>query len=404
VAAPAAAVLALALVLAPAAGCGDGVRGPALSIPGASRPKLLYTPSEEPTGLDGLTYLRDHLQEIEAGPFQGITVDVGLGDTPWSDIPYTRAEFDREVELLRSIPFVNLTDNFQMFNVRTGGVDWFDDQAFGVVIGNARVAAQVVRDAGLRGLFFDVEQYNDPVWSFPGPDETTTFAGYEVQARRRGFELMTALLEIVPDLTIIATVSFSEVFRSVCVEGVPLEEDRYRLLPAFLDGMFEARATARVPALIVDGFLGSYAATDPRAFPLFRELIQGNWEGAEARWYPGIASYRFGTGSITWDDQPALRCSDGVRSTLTRDMPAAFGVMIDFDTLLGMRFHLEPAEFELNFFTPERLAATLSAALANAERYVYLWSATMDWIGVSDQPRPPPEYVRAVAAARAATR
>jgi hypothetical protein len=211
---------------------------------------------------------------------------------------------------------------------------------------------------------------------------------------------MAALLEIVPDITIIATVSFSEVFRSVCLEGVALEQDRYRLLPAFLDGMFEARAAARSPALIVDGFLGSYAARDPRAFPLFRELIQGNWEGVQSRWYSGAASYRFGRGTIAWGAQPTLKCSDDVRSKLIRDMPAGFGVMIDFDTLMGRTFHLAPADFATNFFTPETLTATLSAALGSAERYVYLWSVTMDWVGVSTQARPPPEYVQAVAAAR----
>jgi hypothetical protein len=392
----------LVVAAAAAAGC-DGSRGPVLSVPSASRPKLLYTPSEEPTGLAGLTFLRDNLEAIEQAPFDGLTVDVGLGDTPWGREVYTRAQFDAEVDVLRSIPFSKLTDNFQMFNVRTGGVDWFDDQAFAVVIGNARVAAEVVRDAGLRGLFFDVEEYDERVWSRPTADETVSFASYEAQAHRRGVELMTAVLEVVPDITVIATVSFSEVFRSVCLAGTPIEEDRYRLLPAFLDGMFEARAVARAPALIVDGFLASYAAREPRPFPLFRELIQGNWDGVRQRWYSGIASYRFGAGTVDWDAQPSLKCADDIRSKLTRDMPAAFGLMIDFDFVLGEPFHTEAAEFELNFFTPDALAATLSGALGSAERYVYVWTSSIDWIGVSDQPRVPDAYRQAVAAARGGT-
>src|SRR4029077_16730610 len=104
----------------------------------------------------------DHVQDFEQGPFDGLTVDVGLGDAPWGRTQYTRAQFDAEVQLLQSTPFVKLTDNFEMFNVRTGGVDWFDDQAFSVIIGNARVAADVVRDARLKGIFFDVEQYDSP--------------------------------------------------------------------------------------------------------------------------------------------------------------------------------------------------------------------------------------------------
>ena len=383
-----------------AAGC-DGTRGVVLGIPAASRPKLIYTPNEEPTGMAGLTYLRDHIAEVQALPFDGIAVDVGLGDTPWGTIAYTRAEFDGEVEVLRSISFGRLTDNFEMFNVRTGGVDWFDDARFAVVLGNARVAAEVVRDAGLKGLFFDVEQYDDPVWSFPDPPDAAALPRYEAQAHRRGAEFMATLIAIKPDITVLATVSTSEVFRSVCIDGVPLHEERYRLLPAFLDGMAEAKAAAGAPALIVDGFLASYAARDARAFPLFRELIQGNWAGVEDKWFRGIVSYRFGRLNVPWPEQPVLACPDAVRAKLTRDMPAGFGTLMDFETFGGGAFHADPAQHGMNYFTPGGLEVALSAALGSAERYVFLWSSTLDWIGVSSQPRPPRAYVDAVARARA---
>jgi hypothetical protein len=394
---------ALLLAVLIAMGC-DGTRGPVLSTPSAGRPKLLYVPTEEPTGLAGLTYVRDHLDEIEQLPFDGIAVDVGLGDTPWGTVAYTRAQFDAEVAMLQSIPFTKLTDNFEMFNTRAGDLDWFDDAAFAVVLNNARVAAEVVRDGKLRGIFLDVQDYDGPVWAFPRSGETTTFASYEAKAHERGVEFMAALLDVDRDISIIATVSYSEVFRAACLEGVALEDDSYRLLPAFLDGMAEARAAAGAPALIIDGFYSSYAARDPRSFPLFRDLIQGSLAGVQARWFPGIETYRLGVPTIRWDAEPMIRCSDDVRNKLTRDMPSAFGVMMDYDTMTGDDFHRDPAEFGLNFFTPDELTTTLSAALGNAERYVYLWSASMDWLGVSTQPRPPAEYVQAVAAARVATR
>jgi hypothetical protein len=378
----------------------DGTRGPALSVPTVSRPKLLYIPSEEPTGLSGLTFLRDHVQEIERLPFDGLAVDVGLGDAPWGDVQYTRAQFDAEVAMLQSIAFSKLTDNFEMFNVRTGGIGWFDDAKFAVVIENARVAAQVVRDGRLRGLFLDVNDYGDPVWAYPASGESITFESYEAKAHERGVAFMAALLSIDPEITVLLSVSYSEVFRSVCLEGAVLEQDAFRLLPAFLDGMAEARAAAGVPALIIDGFNGSYAARDPRSFPLFRDLIQGNLAGVEARWFPGIETYRFRKETVAWDAQPMVKCTDQVRAKLTRDMPSAFGVMVDYDTVLGQSFHHEAADFGMNFFTPDALTSTLTAALGSAERYVYLWSVSMDWLGVSTQPRPPDEYVRAVAAAR----
>jgi hypothetical protein len=396
----AAALGAFIFVAIPTTGCGDGTRGTVLRIPNPAQPKLLYTPSEEPTGIAGLTYLRDHIEEIEQGPFDGITVDVGLGDAPWGTVRYTRSQFDAEVEMLRSTPFRKLTDNFEMFNARTGGIDWFDDQTFGVVIGNARVAAEVVRDAGLKGLFLDVEQYDEAVWSYPDPPDPARLPQFEAQAHLRGAQFMDALLDVKPDIAILLTVATSEVFRSVCVEGVAWAEDRYRLLPAFIDGMFEAKAARGASALIVDGFLGSYAAHDPRAFAVFRELVQGNWAGVSERWFSGIESYRFGRGRIAWDDEPTLKCTTEVRDKLTRDLPTGFGLMLDFDTVIDMDFHSDPADFDLNFFTPQDLEVTLAAALGAAERYVYLWSGTMDWIGVSSQPRPPREYVDAATRAR----
>jgi len=392
--------LPLALLWVVVAGC-DGTRGVVLGIPAASRPKLLYTPNEEPTGLAGLTYLRDHIAEVEALPFDGLTVDVGLGDAPWGTVSYARADFDDEVEMLRSIPFGKLTDNFEMFNARPGGIDWFDDAAFAVVLGNARVAAEVIRDAGLKGLFLDVEQVDDPVWSYPAPPDAATFPRYEAEAHRRGAQFMAALIEVKPDITVLTTVSTSEVFRSVCIENVPFVEERYRLLPAFLDGMAEAKAGAGAPALIVDGFVASYGARDARSFPLFRELIQGNWPGVIGKWFPGISSYRFGRLAIPWPAEAALMCTPEVRAKLTRDMPAGFGVLLDVEAFDGMDFHLDPAEHGMNYFTPGGLEVALSAALGSAERYVFLWSTTMDWIGVSSQPRPPRAYVDAVARARA---
>ena len=378
------------------AACGEGASGVVLGIPNSSRPKLLYTATNEPTGLEQFTYLRDHVAEFERGPFDGLTLDVGLGDDPF-DVVYTRAAFDAEVEMVRSIPFVKLTDNFQMFNSKRGAIDWFDDASFDVAAQNARVAAEVVRDAGLRGIFFDVEAYADATWVLPG---SMPFATFETQARVRGGEFMGAMLEIAPTITVILTVSFSEVFRAVCLAGGTIEADRYSLLPAFIDGMLEARARAQAPAQIIDGFIASYVARDARSFPLYRELIHGNLEGIDARWFPDNISFRFGTGIIEWSPQPSLGCPDEIRSKLTRDLPAAFGVRMDADTLLGRDFQRDPAAFHMNYFAPDALATTLTAALASAEKYVFLWNDSVDWLGASSQPAPPSAYVEAVTRAR----
>jgi hypothetical protein len=119
-------------------------------------------------------------------------------------------------------------------------------------------------------------------------------------------------------------------------------------------------------------------ARDPRSFPLYREVIQGNWEGAQMRWFPGNVSFRFGTGLIDWSAAPDLRCTADVQGKLTRDMPVGFGIRMDADALFGRTFHRDPADFGASHFTPETLATTLTAALASAEAYVFLWNDTVD--------------------------
>ena len=375
-----------------------------LGIPNRSRPKLLYGATNEPTGIADLTYLRDHVAEFETGPFDGLLVDVGLGNDSFDGVAFERATFDAEVELLRTTPFRKLTDNFQMFNSKRGAVDWFDDASFEIVVENARVAAAVARDAGLRGLFFDVEAYADAAWALPSTSSATSFVTFEAQARLRGSQFMSAMLDIMPTITVILTVSFSEVFRAVCLAGGTIETDRYSLLPAFIDGMLEARARVQAPAQIVDGFVASYMARDARSFPVYRELIQGNKDGIESRWFPGNASFRFGAGIIDWDPQPSLKCASDVEGKLTRDMPVAFGVRMDADVLLGGEFHRDSGDLGMNYFSPDALAVTLTAALGSAEKYVFLWSDTVDWLGASSQPPPPTAYVDAVTRARAGAR
>ena len=386
------AALALVAVLA---SCGDGAAGVVLGIPNKNRPKLLYGATNEPTGATELGYLRDHVAQFEQGPFDGLLLDVGLGDDSF-DLPFTRAMFDAEVEIVRTTPFVKLTDNFQMFNSKRGAVGWFDDASFGVAVQNARVAAEVVRDAGLRGIFFDVAAYGDETWALSG----SPFATFEPQARLRGAEFMSAMLEVMPTITVIVTVSFSELFRAVCLAGGDLETDRYSLLPAFLDGMLEARARSQAPAQIIDGFVASYVARDARSFPLYRELIQGNREGMSARWFPGNVSFRFGTGIVQWSVAPAITCPSDIERRLTRDMPIAFGIRMDVDALFGRVFQRDASDFGMNHFSPESLAGALTAALANAEKYAFLWSDTVDWLGASSQPAPPAAYVDAVVRAR----
>lgn len=385
------------VVLALGAACGPPVRGTVLSVVPRTPAKLIIMPANEPDQNAGIQYLHDHIDQIEAGPFDGTLVDVGVEGTSLASKARTRAEFEPLVQLLRTTAFKRMTENFQMLKANWGGTDPFDDAAFASIAANAGVIAQVARDAGLRGLFFDVEQQDGNVWAFPRPTDSHTFADYEAKAFQRGGELMAAIAAAAPDTTILMNVAITEVFRAVCIAGGALEQDEYRLLPAFVDGMYAARDQARVPALIVDGFDSAWGTRDPLSFPVFAALIHGDWPTAQSRWTTDLVSYRNPTGKIAWPTVPAIGCSSAVQQKLTRDMPAGLGLQIDFEGT----FQAASTMFSQNYYTPDLLHTVLTAALQSTDRFVWMRSASIDWFGRGQGTPPPAAYLDAIVSARA---
>jgi hypothetical protein len=392
----------LALLLVTVAACGQPLRGTVLSVSARPQAKLIIMPASEFEAEAGMTYLHDHVAEIERGPFDGVLVDVGVEGPEFATTNFTRAQFEPSVALLKSTPFSKLTENFQILKASWNNVDPFDDAAFAHVAANAGVTAEVTRDAGLRGLFFDVEQQDGPVWAFPRPTDTHTFAEYEDKAFQRGSEVMAAIVAAYPQVTVLMNVATSEVFRGVCVAvGEGLDQDAYRLLPAFIDGMFAARDQARAPAAIVDGFGASWGTRDPQTFQVFHDLIHGHWDDAVAHWRPGIISYRSPTGTTVWPEAPALTCPPSTQQKLTRELPAGFGLKLDLEEAKRGGFHFDPASFDQNYYTPTGLAAALFGALRTTDRYVWMRSVNIDWFGYGPGQPPPPAYLQAVIDARA---
>jgi hypothetical protein len=387
----------LGVVLALGASCDPPLRGTVLSVVPRAQSKLIIMPAYEPDQNGGIQYLHDHIDAIETGPFDGTLVDVGVEGTSLASKARTRAEFEPLVQLLRTTAFKRMTENFQMLKANWGGTDPFDDVSFATIVANAGVIAQVASDAGLRGLFFDVEQQTGDVWAFPRASDTHTFADYEAKAFQRGGEFMAAIAAAAPETTILMNVATTEVFRAVCIAGGALEQDEYRLLPAFIDGMHAARDQARVPALIVDGFDSAWGTRDPRAFPVFEALIHGDWPTAETRWTTDIVSYRNPVGKIAWPTAPAIACSSTVQQKLTRNMPAGVGLKLDFEDT----FQTAPAMFSQNYYLPDALQTVLSAAMQSTDHFVWMRSISIDWFGEAGGPAPPEAYLDAIVSARA---
>lgn len=336
--------------------------------------KLIEFGWDEP----GTAFMREHWAEMEQTPFDGCVFHVnypkpegGEGNFTWecwSRRAFTWEELQPALIDLQVTPFERFTDNFLRFNTTPADIDWFDD--YSAVVHNARLAARLAREGRVKGILFDIEQYNGQLFDYRQQRDRATkpWDEYAAQARRRGREVMEAFQAEYPDITIFLT--FGYCLPWVQTEGGKrlLAEASYGLLAPFLDGMVEAsKETVR----FVDGHELSYAFKDPARFaPAYRMMKE--------------------------DLLPLVADSDKYR----RVFQVGFGLWLD----CGWREHgWDPEDFSKNFYTPEQFEASLRAALERCDEYVWVYSETPRWWSPERQRvKLPLAYWEAVARAKAA--
>ncbi|MBI4605878.1 MAG: hypothetical protein HY721_28270 [Planctomycetes bacterium] len=357
-------VLVLAAFSSPAAPAGEEAK-PVLK-------KLIEFGWDEPDP----AFLRQHLAEVEASPFDGCVYHVSYvradGSTGnftwecWGKKAFADADLQPALDDLKATPFRRFTHNFLRFNTTPADIDWFDD--FAAVLGNARLAARVAREGKSAGILFDIEQYNAPLFDYRKQRDAKSkpWAEYAAQARRRGREAMEAFQAGFPDLTVFLTFGYSLPWSQLGGGARPLAEASYGLLAPFLDGMVDA---AKGKARLVDGHELSYGYTEAKAF---RDAYRRMKEGL----LPVVASPR----------------------DYARVASLSFGIWLDHDWR-GRGWHTE--DFAKNLRTPKATAAVLRAALETADEYVWLYSETPRWWSPEGKPQKlPPAYAEAVRAAR----
>jgi hypothetical protein len=398
------------LAVVAALSCSSETRGDLLRLAKDSGPppvpaiapvaKLIENGHDCPTGVPALEALQSGILIAEERPFDGMVLDLGLRKSVFTSKPFVKSDVAAAIAAVKQIPFRKLTENFQALEVVPGDFDWFDDASFASVRANLVEATLAVKDAGLLGFWVDTQPYQAPLWSFATRADGRTFDQWQAQMQQRGYQMTGSVFDAYPQVILLLDLAYSEVFRSVCLAGRPLEEERYALLPSFLDGALRAAAERGAARQIIDGFIGSYATTDPAAFEVFYHLIHYDWDALAAHWYPNLVSHRDPDGIVPWNATLARSCDDVVAGSLARDLPAGFGLMMDYDFGKRGGFGLTPSEFARNYFPPENFEVALRAALSRADRYVWVWNQSVDWWGASGMPAVPDAYVNAVASAR----
>jgi hypothetical protein len=327
-------------------------------------------------------FLRKHIQEMERTPFDGCVFHVNarkvagkpssLTWDSWGKHAFTDQDVAEALEDLRATPFKKFTDNFLRFITTPADLDWFDDHT--QVLANARVAARLAREGKCRGLLFDIEQYNAPLFNYPKQRDvkTKSWDDYAAQARLRGREVMEAFQEGFPDLVVFLTFGYSLPWAQTGGGKGPLADASYGLLAPFMDGLV---AGVKGKTRLVDGHELSYGYKDTALFARERRTML---EGL----LPMVLD----------------------REKYPRVISPSFGLWIDHDWRKNGWNAEDPSK---NYYSPETFEAITRAALESAGEYVWIYSETPRWWSADGGPvKLPAAYAEALrrAASPAPTR
>ncbi|HCS53856.1 hypothetical protein [Rubinisphaera sp.] len=281
----------------------------------------------------------------------------------WGDREYVLEEFGQVIDDFQATRFVNSTDRFLRVNVTPGSVDWFNDDAWKIVLHNFQVAAQLAKQTGSIGILFDTEQYN--IRLFDSEEMQKVFPhhsqDYRTKLRQRGREWIQAINEAYPDITILMTFGYRAAQKS---EIKNFRVGNYELLAPFLDGILSA---CDERTKIIDGWEYAYGYQRECEFRNARHVMKhqaNNW------------------------------AADGCR--YQKHVQASFGLWTDYSL---RDYGWDLTEHSKNFHTPLDFESRLRFAMQHSDRYVWVYSGVPNWWTGE---RLPTEYIDALTNAKTA--
>jgi hypothetical protein len=302
--------------------------------------------------------MRAHIAEMEKTPFDGCVFHVTYakaGETGartgafvwecWSRRAFTEKELQPALDDLKATPFSRFTENFLRFNTAPGDVDWFDD--FAAIVANARLAARIAREGKARGLLFDIEEYNSPLFDYRKQRDakTKSWDEYAAQVRQRGREVMGAFQEAYPGLTVFLTFGYSLPHAQTAGNPGKLPDAHYGLLAPFLDGLLDA---AEGSTVMIDGYELSYR-------------------------YKELAQFTKGRKTMTEGVLPFVHAD---HAKYANHFSPAFGLWMDED---WRKKGWNTEDATKNYFTPEAFESATRHALETTDKYVWIYTEQPRW-------------------------
>jgi len=298
--------------------------------------------------------LRERADLMDALPYQGSSLRfTGRNGAPFLDFAFGRDEWKEEdiaqiIEDLAAAQPKRHTECFLDIKATPGDVDWFDDEGWAVIVEHCRTAARVAKEGGIPGLMFDPESYDNAQFGYQSQPEMAehSFEEYERMARQRGREVMAAMADEYPDITVLTLFMLSIFQRQAGHPSLALEVNRYGLYPAFVDGWLDA---APPNVKLVDGCEGAYRFNSKVEYMAAANAIRNTCQ---------------------------YLVSPENRYKYRAQVQVSFGLYADaYVNTPDASWYIDPGDG-----TPvERFRANLEYALEAADEYVWLYGEKASW-------------------------
>ena len=298
--------------------------------------------------------LRANYELMDKLPFRGSSLRfTGRGNTPFLDFAHGRDLWRPEdiaqiTEDLAAAQPQRLTDCFLDVKATPGDVDWFDDGGWAIIVDHWRTAARVARKGGIAGILFDPESYRNAQFGYKDQPQAAehTFDEYSHMARQRGREVMAAVTEEHPEITIFSLFMLSIFGQQVEQPSPALAASRYGLYPAFIDGWLDAIGDE---VTLVDGCESAYRFNSNVEHLAAANLIRNTCQ----RLISPENRYRY-----------------------RAQVQVSFGIYLDaYANPPESTWYIDPGDQ-----TPvQRLEANLISALNAADEYVWLYGEKASW-------------------------
>lgn len=315
-------------------------------------------------------FIRDNLKFLESQPFDGIAVYVRSPDLSvnvTTSVLDRRALTDEQVakvlQPIAGLPFKTLRHNFAAV-LSCNPPDLFEDWA--VVIRNFGILARAAREAGLKGIYFDNENYGARWADYPSgvAQPRKPLADYQAQARLRGKQAMEAMVAVFPDIVVLS-----------------------------LHGPYVSEPRAPAP------LFPSWQKSNLLLGPFFSGFVEG--AGPRARCVDGGELYH-----LRKDDE-FRRSSEWRKESLPSDrvncayLPPA--VRARWPSTVEIAFGVYDQPFGGQGMDPATLKSSLAHALRRSDRYVWLYVEGPTMLLPSDRGGAGAPWVEAIRQARKET-